>query len=170
MKVSNDVNPTIVKKTLRSKDDWIELFPFGLTMGVDHMRPVMIFKDREETTVLPVWLSPIDAGNVMSQGQLRTGSPHAVACKVFEKAGIKISKCLFSEVKNNQQYVKLFFDSNPPLAPLEFLAQDAISLCVKTGAPFFANQNYVDQSRVLEDVMFKAQGEKLSLDTGKYLN
>ncbi len=61
---------------LKSKSDWIEMFPFGVALGASQMRPVMIFKDKAEKRVLPVWLSPMDAG--IAVGRSRHGASGTV--------------------------------------------------------------------------------------------
>ena len=154
---------TSIDVQLTSKSEWVEMFPFGVAMGVNSTRPVMIFKDKACKRVLPVWLSPIDAGIAVAQanspyatGVRAEGLPHEISIQILTALDIELEKCLFRTVKNNYQYVELHFKSkrekklSKKLQSLEARADDAISFCLRTGCKFFATVDYIERSRVLE--------------------
>lgn len=168
-----------------SKSEWVEMFPFGVAMGANNIRPVMIFKDKNEKRVLPVWLSPMDAGiavtqsNTPYQNQSATkvvGSPHEIAWKILGEVGIGLEKCLFKRVTHNQQYVELHFksedsDNNIPKKIIEAKADDAISFCMRSGCKFFATVKYIESSRVLEgEVLAGSMMNRSVQNPHKYLN
>ena len=76
----------IKPKKLQSKDEWVEIFPYGVTIAADDRRPVLIFKDSKEKIVLPVWLSTLDAHMALSGDSegLRSQSSHGVSLKVLK--------------------------------------------------------------------------------------
>ncbi|OFZ11419.1 MAG: hypothetical protein A2Z20_04895 [Bdellovibrionales bacterium RBG_16_40_8] len=149
---------------LTNKSEWIEMFPFGVAMGVNNVRPVMIFKDKAGKRVLPVWLSHMDAGlavvqanSIYVRGTRSEGMPHEISFQILETLGIEIEKCLFKAVKGNHQYVDLHFKSKKEekklpkgLNKLEARADDAISFCMRSGCRFYATVDYIERSRVLE--------------------
>lgn len=153
---------TTIDVKLASKSEWIEVFPFGIVMGANNMRPVMVFKDKQEKRVLPVWLSPMDAGIAVAQSNstYRTpgadsnmGSPHEITWRVLQQIGIKLEKCLFKNVTKSQQFLELHFKSEnkkTDIKPIEVKADDAISFCLRAGCKFFATMEYIESSRVLE--------------------
>ncbi len=142
---------------LESKKDWVEMFPFGLAVGAEHMRPVMIFKDKAKKQVLPVCLSPIDAGIAVSQSAIEAdSSPHDLSWSILKKIGIKLEKCFFKELKGHHQYVELKFTGHKDLECFEARADDAISFCLQAGCRFFATVEYIEKSRVLEGEMLVA--------------
>jgi uncharacterized protein len=143
---------------LKSKKEWLEVFPFGLAIGAANMRPVMIFKDKPKKRALPVCLSPLDAGIAVSQSTPDTEtSPHELAWRILSKLGVKLEKCLFTEVRGHHQFVELKFSGNKDLDKLEARADDAISFCLRSGCRFYTTIEYIELSRVLEGQMLKAQ-------------
>jgi bifunctional DNase/RNase len=155
---------------LKSKSDWIEMFPFGLAMGASGAKPVMIFKDKQERKAFPVWLSPLDAGISVAQSDVyKTSSPHDTSLKILNELGVKVEKCLFREVRDNLQYVEIHISGSRKVKMIEAKAEDAISFCLRLGCKFFAQVDYIEKSRVLEN---KFSMGPVVMDTvpPKYLN
>lgn len=169
---------TTLELNLASKSEWIEMFPFGIVMGANNTRPVMIFKDKAVTRVLPVWLSHIDAGIAVAQantpytsGARVEGSPHELSWQILSTLGVEIEKCLFKTVKGHHQYVELHFKSPKKLRVLESRADDAISFCMRAGCKFYATIDYIERSRVLESEVTGAQMNSQSeVNPHPYLN
>src|SRR6185312_11678234 len=152
---------TTLELDLRAKTDWIEMFPFGVALGAGQMRPVMIFKDKAERRVLPVWLSPMDAGIAVTQSATEVeGSPHTLSVEILEKLGVQLEKCLFQEVRGHHQFVELHFAGTKKLKTIVARADDAISFCLRAGCRFYATVDYIERSRVLEDQMVATSAMK----------
>lgn len=175
---------TTLEMDLKSKTEWIEVFPFGVAMGANHVRPVMIFKDKEEKRVLPVWLTPMDAGIAVTQGHTSygqgrpgDGSPHEISFQLLAALGVRLQKCLFKRVKGHHQYVELHFVSDSakkktsPLQILESRADDAISFCLRAGCRFYATVDYMERSRVLEsEIVATGMAQGAEVNPHPYLN
>lgn len=142
----------IIKCKLEPKTDLIELFPYGVTMSVDQTRPVMIFKDESEKVVMPVWLSPLDAGIAMSQSSKNQnlGSPHNLTSKVFEALGLQLESCYFDELVGSIQYVKLHFKGSRKLKTLKIKADEAMSFCLKTDCKYFASHDLIEDCKLVQ--------------------
>ena len=125
---------------LHSEKEWVQVFPFGVTLSADQSRPIMIFKDKEEKMTLPVWLSPVDAGISLSQSMNKSvpSSPHNLTAKIMEKVGAELKKCLFVEIKGHNQIVELHFEGHPELKTLTHRADESLSFCLFAQAEFFA--------------------------------
>ena len=175
---------TTIELNLAPKSDWIEMFPFGVAMGADNLRPVMIFKDKAERRVLPVWLSHMDAGIAVSQGgspyssdSRIDGSPHELSWHILSRLNIELEKCLFKKVKGHHQYVELHFKSSSDkklpkdIQVVEARADDAIPFCLRAGCKFFATTEYIERSRILEVEMIVARNSpSLEVNPHPYLN
>lgn len=162
---------TTLDLNLQSKGEWIEMFPFGVAIGASQSRPVMIFKDKSEKRVLPVWLSPIDAGIAVSQnGVVESSSPHELSAKILETLGVKLEKCLFREIRGHWQYVELHFSGSRKLKMMEAKAEDVISFCMRAGCKFFATIDYMEKSRVLESKHVMGNQMTMEKNPHPYLN
>src|SRR5262249_17387174 len=118
---------------LKPSNDIIELEAFGLSTGMDRLRPVMLFREKDGEATLPVWLSPLDAGIVLTQHntQVFALSPHDVALSALAQLGVKPISCQFTEVKGHHQYVELKFDGAEKLQTLKARADHAVSFCLQ---------------------------------------
>jgi bifunctional DNase/RNase len=155
----------------------MELEPFGVTSGMDGARPVMLFREKGGEAVLPVWLSPLDAGIALTQHNVKAVamSPHDVGLNVLRELGVKVKCCRFTELKGNQQYVVIEFTGSRKLKSLRFRADHAISFCLQARTRFFCTRAYLQECRDVEATMEKvSQGIKHKLvgrkNTHPYLN
>lgn len=162
---------------LKAKSDWLEMEPFAVTASADEMRPVMLFRVVGGEDVLPVWLSPIDAGIALTQHQGRVApiSPHDLSLKVLETLGVRLERCLFSEVKGHHQYVELQFSGSRKLKSLVARADQALSFSLQAKAKFYCRPEYIHESKVVNAEMVGVHNDlklnpNLSKNRQKYLN
>ena len=141
--------------SLQSKEELIEIFPYGVTIGLDQNRPVLVFKDKSERHVLPVWLSPLDAGIAMalSGDSEVSASPHTLSHQIFKEQGLVLSECVFKEVKGHHQFVDTCYKDNKPKsekkAPIRLRADYTMSLCIHEKVQFYSTINHMDRCRKL---------------------
>jgi bifunctional DNase/RNase len=135
--------------TLNASSEKIELEPFGLTAGADQSRPVMLFREKGGEAVLPVWLSPLDAGIALTQHNVHTYamSPHDVTLQALNILGVKAETCDFIEVKGHQQYAKLTFSGSRKLKTLRARADHAVSFCLQAKVKFYCTRGYLERCR-----------------------
>lgn len=157
------------------EQNWIELFPFGISLAYGS-RPVMIFKDEEEELTLPVWLNEMDAGLALAEADPNNtvDSPHFVTKKIMEEVGAELKECYFVEIIGHHQYVNLIFGGHRKLKSMRCRADQAMSLCVTSEARFFATQDYVDSCKIMDSALQVAAEELISQpgveeSTQKYL-
>lgn len=137
----------------------IQLEPFGLTAGMDRQRPVMLFREKGGEAVLPVWLSPVDAGIALTQHDVQAFamSPHDVTLKVLSELGVRVKSCRFCEVVGHQQYVELKFSGPQKLKPMRFRADHAVSFCLQARAKFYCTREYLETCREVDAALERLQ-------------
>lgn len=145
----------IIETDFKMKKEWIEMFPYGLAVGANGSRPVMIFKDKNEEKVLPVWLSPLDSAIAVSQsgGSITDSSPHNLTRKMLDTLEVKVEKCYFTELKGHHQFLRLEFSGSEKLKELESRADEAISFCLSADCRFFCRRDFIDKCRVMDAEM-----------------
>lgn len=141
-----------VEAQLKPKSAVLELEAFGLTSAMDRVRPVMLFKEKGGEAVLPVWLSPVDAGIAITQHNVMASamSPHDVTLRVLKELGVEVESCRFTEVRGHQQYVEISFSGSKKIKDLKFRADHAISFCLQARARFFCTRDFLDQCREVD--------------------
>jgi hypothetical protein len=143
-------------KSALPPEEWVELFPSGIAVENSLGRPVLILKDQTGNEVLPVWISPIDAGIALADLSKTTGlTPHIVTGKVLEAIGLKAEKCSFVDLIGHHQFVQLSFR---PIAPnskkrplvIRLRADEAMSYCMASRARFFSTKAHMTRCRALD--------------------
>ncbi len=138
------------------EEKWLELFPYGVTFDSDGFaspeRPVMFFRDKEETHTLPVWLSPLDAGILLCQQDKRSISknPHNLSLKLIKSLGIDLERCVFVDIKGHHQYVDLHFAGASQLTKVRSRADEAISFCLSANVKFYCQLSFIERCRVID--------------------
>lgn len=145
----------VIEAQLKPKLNEIELEPFGITTGMDGARPVMLFREKGGESVLPVWLSPLDAGIALTQHQPQAFmlSPHDITLKIMTKLGSKLESCHFREVKGHHQYVELFFSGSKKLKTMRARADHAISFCMQAKVKFYCTRGFLEECRQVDSEM-----------------
>lgn len=163
-------NMMAIAHDLKRKDQVIELEAFGLTTAMDRGRPVMLFREKNGEAVLPVWLSPLDAGIALTQHDTQTfsPSPHDVPVKALAVLGIRAESCHFREVKGHQQYVEIQFSGSRKLKTMKVRADHAVSFCLQARVKFFCTRGYINQCRQVDAEIGHTQAKlKTRIDARK---
>lgn len=136
----------------QAKPEWIEIFPNTMSVATNLGRPVLIFKDKSEIEVLPVWMHPLDAGLALAElSQGAANSPHAVTRKVLQLAELKLETCAFTEIIGHHQFVELTFRAPAGVKTLRVRADEAMSFCLQARARFIATSPFMAQCRNLDE-------------------
>jgi len=136
--------------------EWIEIFPNTMSVSTNLGRPVLIFKDKSEIEVLPVWMHPLDAGLALAElSQGSANSPHAVTRKALQLAELRLERCAFTEIIGHHQFVELTFKTTGKTTgdakTLRVRADEAMSFCLQARARFVATSKFMAQCRSLDE-------------------
>jgi bifunctional DNase/RNase len=143
----------------------IELEPFGVTGGMDKARPVMLFREKGGEAVLPVWLSPVDAGIALSLHNTSAvaSSPHEVTLHVLSELGVKPETCHFTELKGHMQYAEVKFTGSKKLKTVKSRADHAVSFCLAAQVKFYCTREFLEKAREVDaemgQLIMKSKGE-----------
>ncbi len=157
LRISNTTKKSFSKKV----QNWIEIFPYAISMGPLQTRPVLIFRDQSEVLNLPVWLNQIDA-SIAALDLSKNTNFHGLTLKILESAGIRIERCEFVELQGHHQFVRLEFSGHPKLKEMRARADEAIPFCSAQKARFFSTKEFIMQCRDL-DVALLGLEQSLSL-------
>lgn len=132
------------------REPLIEFFVYGITLGSAQRRPILVLKDKGDTLSLPIWLNPVDASYALRDHSHQAYAAHAVTLAMMDRFGLRLDRCVFTEVKGHHQFVALHFAGNPQMERLELRADDAMSLCLATSTRFFATREFAERCRAID--------------------
>lgn len=138
------------EETFHQKD-LVRLFPYGLSVTQDAMRPFLLLKDEAHQYTLPVAVSAIEAGVALSQSNkmILESSPHKFTAKLLETLGMEIKQAVFVEIKGSHQYLRLYMSGHSDVTSMKLRADEAMSLCLYLEVPIFATKKFIGRSKVM---------------------
>jgi bifunctional DNase/RNase len=154
----------VLEAKLKPTSEIIELEPFGVTGGMDKARPVMLFREKGGESVLPVWMSPLDAGIALAQhnNQSVASSPHDIALHALTVLKVQPESCHFSELKGHMQYADVTFTGSKKLKSVRARADHAVSFCLQSKVRFFCTREYLKKCREVEAELLVVKGKHSS--------
>ena len=132
---------------------WLELEPWGVSVGADEPRPSMLFRVIGSEQVVPIFISPGEAAVMLSRNQAQQSSPHGAALISIDNLGYKASECRFIEMQGHHVFVEV------TLAPvkkgkrkqvIKARADQALSFCLESGVKFLCQESLLRQMRDLK--------------------
>lgn len=129
----------------------IELAPYGLSIGHEMGQPVLVLKALKHDLTLPIPVNPLEAGITLAQSNksIAPVSPHKATAALLKALGMRLDKCVFVEIKNSHQYVKLFVIGHPKVRTLKVKAEEVLSLCLYLEVPLYTTREFIARSRVM---------------------
>ncbi|MCC6277410.1 MAG: bifunctional nuclease family protein [Oligoflexia bacterium] len=129
----------------------IRIFPNGLSLGGAKFRPSLIFKDKTERYVLPLWLDRSGVTLLLSQsdGKANSVHPYGGVLKIFDLLGVKITSVYFYDVRGQTQYALVEGYQGEKPFELSLRAEEIVGFSVNSGCEFWTNENVIEKSRVL---------------------
>ena len=142
----------VIDAKLKPSLSTLELEPFGVTGGMDKARPVMLFREKDGEAVLPVWLSPLDAGIALTQHNTSAvaSSPHDVTLHVLSELGVRAETCHFTEVRGHMQYAEVKFSGSKKLKTVKTRADHAVSFCLQAKVKFYCTREFLEKCREVD--------------------
>jgi len=139
----------------------IRVNPVGMNVGPAVGRPVLIFKDKSGNHILPVWLDYVDAGIMMAEAntRVRSSGMHYGVLKIFDSLNVRTEKVVFDDIVGHNQYVSVQVrqgKAKPKTVRLR--AAEVMSLCLKSGAEFYATGDVIQKSRQIDLTIQAVQG------------
>ncbi len=154
---------------LQDPRQMVLLEPMGMAMGPDQVRPLLLMKMKDRSDILPVLLSPLEAGLSLALqstqspmgsgdyfGQMAISNPHRTSEVLFSKLGVHLIKAEFWEIKGPLQFIKIYFETPSSGVTGEKVtdtimvrADEAMSLGLYLKVPFFATLEFIQKSRAL---------------------
>lgn len=133
------------------EEELIQVNAYCLSVHSEMGQPVLILKAVNRDLTLPIPINPLEAGVTLAQSNKSVApvSPHKVTSALLKALGMHIEKCVFVEIKNSNQYVKLFVSGHPKVRALKFKAEEVLSLCLYLEVPLYTTQEFIDCSRVM---------------------
>jgi len=128
----------------------------GLVMDPQTNTPILILKDLEEETSLPIWIGLLEATSIATElEKIRFPRPmtHDLIKNCFDHLNITVERIEVSDLRNNTYFALIYLRDNDGVSPIDARPSDAIAIALRTNAPIFVNEEVLAKSQKADDTL-----------------
>lgn len=142
----------------------IEMKIRGLMMDPVTNMPIVILKDIEGKSVLPIWVGVYEANAIALEiEKVTTPRPmtHDLVRNVLIGLGTGVRKVVVNELKDDTFYAVIFLERDGELISIDSRPSDALAVALRLDCPIFVDDDVLKSSKVASAVSDKASSEEL---------
>lgn len=134
-----------------TKSQMVEMKVTGLTIDPFTNMPIIILKDMEEKSALPIWIGLIEASAIateLEKIQLSRPMTHDLMRNVLSQLHAKVIRVEVTDLCDNTFYARIHLkDKEGKVYDIDSRPSDAIAIALRTQAPIFVDRQVVEKSR-----------------------
>ncbi len=157
----------------------IEMKIKGLMIDPITNMPIVILKNINGESVLPIWVGIFEANAIALQVEnITTPRPmtHDLIKAILEQMDATLQKVVICELRDSTFYANIYLEMGDEILKIDSRPSDAIALALRTDASIFVEESVVEQAKSIdltndtgETVRLKKLLENLSVDDlGQY--
>ena len=157
----------------------VEMKIRGLTMDPVTQMPIVVLKDVNGNTVLPIWVGIFEANAIALQMEnIATPRPmtHDLLRNVITDLEGSVDRVVVSDLKDNTFYAIIHLTVRGERVVIDARPSDAIALALRTRSPILVEETVIDNAKTVDFASERADSDQLqkwleSLDPeelGKY--
>lgn len=157
----------------------IEVKIRGLMMDPVTNMPIVILKDVEGDSILPIWVGVYEANAIALEiEKVQTPRPmtHDLIKNVLVGLSATVKKVVVTELRDDTFYAAVWLERNGSNITIDARPSDALALALRTDAPIYVVDQVLKSSRISSTVTEKVGNEELRRwlenlgedDLGKY--
>ncbi|MGH9467447.1 MAG: bifunctional nuclease family protein [Terriglobales bacterium] len=157
----------------------VEMKIRGLMMDASTNTPIVILKDKEGTTVLPIWVGIYEANAIALEiEKVATPRPmtHDLIKEVLTGFNASLRKVVVNELRDDTFYAVLWLDHEGETMTLDARPSDALALALRLDCPIYVEEEVLKSSKIAAAAADPSSSEELRRwlenlgeeDTGQY--
>ena len=142
----------------------VEMKIRGLMMDPVTNMPIVILKDVNGSTVLPIWVGVYEANAIALEiEKVATPRPmtHDLIKSLLHGLDTNIRKVVVNELKDDTFYAVIWLDRDGDLISVDSRPSDALALALRLDCPIYVEETVLKSSKVAASVSDKVNNEEL---------
>ncbi len=126
----------------------IEMKVFGLALDEDSQVPVLILKDLEEKTALPIWIGAMEAMAIslsLNEVVLPRPMTHDLLLNMIHKLDAHVVAIHVTELTEGTYYAEIEVEVEGGIRRIDSRPSDAIALALRAKAPILVAESVLEQ-------------------------
>jgi uncharacterized protein len=136
----------------------------GLMMDPVTNMPIVILKDVNGATVLPIWVGVYEANAIALEiEKVSTPRPmtHDLIKTMLHGLDANVRKVVVSELKDDTFYAVIWLDREGELITVDSRPSDALAIALRLDCPIYVDETVLKSSKVASTVSDKVNNEEL---------
>lgn len=142
----------------------IEMKIRGLMVDPATNAPIVILKDVQSDTVLPIWVGLYEANAIALEVEKKS-SPrpmtHDLLKNLVNGLNATVQRVVVSELKNDTFYAVLWLEQEGEPVTIDCRPSDALALALRTDCPIFVDEDVLRVAKVIPNPTDQATQEEL---------
>lgn len=142
----------------------VEMKIRGLMMDPVTNMPIVILKDVNGSTVLPIWVGVYEANAIALEiEKVSTPRPmtHDLIKTLLHGLEANVRKVVVSELKDDTFYAVIWLDRDGDLITVDSRPSDALAIALRLDCPIYVDETVLKSSKVAAQVSDKVNNEEL---------
>jgi len=142
----------------------VEMKIRGLMMDPVTNMPIVILKDVNGSSVLPIWVGIYEANAIALEiEKVSTPRPmtHDLLKNLLVGLEIRVDKVVVSELKDDTFYALIWLQRNGEVISIDSRPSDALALALRVDCPIFVEDEVLKNSKVASSASDKVSSEEL---------
>jgi bifunctional DNase/RNase len=131
----------------------VEMKVTGLTIDPFTNMPIIILKDMDEKSALPIWIGLIEASAIATElEKIKLARPmtHDLMKNILGAVGVSVEKVEVNDLADNTFFARIFLRHQNQEHIIDSRPSDAIALALRVGAPIFVDRKVIEKSRQID--------------------
>ena len=142
----------------------VEMKIRGLMMDPVTNMPIVILKDLDGNSVLPIWVGVYEANAIALEiEKVTTPRPmtHDLIKNLLMGLGSGLRKVVVSELKDDTFYAVIWMERDGEMIAIDSRPSDALALALRLDCPIFVDETVLKTSKVANTAAEKVSDEEL---------
>lgn len=142
----------------------VEMKIRGLTMDPVTQMPIVVLKDVNGNTVLPIWVGIFEANAIALEiEKVTTPRPmtHDLLKTVLLGLNAGVKKVVVSDLKDDTFFAVIWLERDGELITVDSRPSDALALALRLDCPIYVDDAVLKNSKMTATVNEKVQSEEL---------
>lgn len=142
----------------------VEMKIRGLMMDPVTNMPIVILKDVNGTSVLPIWVGIYEANAIALEiEKVSTPRPmtHDLLKNLLVGLEIRVDKVVVSELKEDTFYALIWLERDGQIISIDSRPSDALALALRVDCPIYVEDEVLKNSKVSSAASDKVSNEEL---------
>jgi bifunctional DNase/RNase len=142
----------------------VEMKIRGLMVDPSTQQPIVILKDLEGNTVLPIWVGLFEASAIALEVEKATTArpmTHDLLRNLIHGLNAQVQRVVVSELRNDTFFAVIWLEQGGETITIDARPSDALALALRSDCPIFVSEDVLRTAKIIPNPADQATPEDL---------